>query len=308
MTFPFPPSVYDEVHHRDDRVFLFPRRPFGDSSYSIRVKFDGGVVEFDGTVPEFLPASVAPLAGKVLRAKPSTIFAMGTEGGYAVPPREFTLVFGRARDDVHVPVGPNDPYVRRVHGKFVCDGRDWWLHNEGYLPIQARDALLLQGNRLILARGYTPLLIRSGQGRSHLLEAHVVDVPAPVQDAAPEDKTEFPEGYELSPAERTVLAALAQRYLRGDEKKPQPVSWQQVADDMNRTVPGQAWTRKKAEHIVARVRERLADDPRAPVPGLRREEGIGEPVGNTLNHNLIQALLLRGTLRPDDLRLLNDSE
>lgn len=251
---------------------------------------------------------MAPLAGKVLKAKPRTIFAVGTDGGYAVPPREFTLLFGRARDDVHVPVGLNDPYVRRVHGRFAYDGRDWWIHNEGYLPIQAGDALLLHGNRLILARGYTPLLIRSERGRSHLMEAHVVDVPAPGQDAAPEDRTEFPEGYELSPAERVVLAALAQRYLRGDEKKPQPVSWQQVADDMNRTVPGRAWTKKKAERIVARVRERLAGDRHVPVPGLRREEGIGEPVGNTLNHNLIQALLMSGTLRPDDLRLLDDSE
>lgn len=272
------------------------------------MKFDGRVVEFDGLVPEFLPASVAPLAGKVLRAKPRTIFALGTDGGYAVPPREFTMIFGRARDDVHLPVGENDPYVSRVHGRLVCDGRDWWLHNEGYLPIQAGEELLLQGNRLILARGYTPLLIRSEQGRSHLLEAHVVDAPAPGQDAAPEDGTAFPEGYQLSWAERMVLASLAQRYLRGNEKKPQPVSWQHVADDMNRAVPGSAWTKKKAERIVARIRERLANDPRDPVPGLRREEGIGEPVGNTLNHNLIQALLMRGTLRPDDLRLLDDSE
>jgi hypothetical protein len=265
-------------------------------------------VEFDGLAPEFLPASVAPLAGKVLRARPSTIFVVGTDGGYAVPLRAFTLLFGRARDDVHIPVGPHDPYIRRVHGRFVCDGRDWWLHNEGYLPIQAGEALLLQGNRMILDRGYTPLLIRSEQGRSHLLEAHVVDLPVPAREAAPEDGTEFPEGHDLSPAERVVLASLAQRYLRGDEKKPQPVSWQQVADDMTRTVPGTRWTKKKVEHIVAKVRMRLADDPRDPVPGLRWEEGAGGPVGNTLNHNLIQALLLRGTLRPEDLRSLNDSE
>jgi hypothetical protein len=255
-------------------------------------------------MPEFLPASAAPLAGKVLKAKPGTIFALSADGGYAVPPREFTLLFGRSRDDVHVPVGPNDPYVRRVHGKLTCDGRDWWLHNDGYLPIQAGDALLLQGNSLVLARGYTPLLIRSEQGRSHLLEVCVVDLKPPGREADPEDGTQFPQGYELTPAERVVLAALAQRYLRGHEKKPQPVSWQQVADDMNRTVPGQKWTKKKAEHIVARIRERLADDPHAPVSGLRREEGIGEPVGNTLNHNLIQALLLTGALRPEDLRLL----
>lgn len=272
------------------------------------MKFDDRVIELDGLVPEFLPASAAPLTGKTLKAKPGTIFALGEDGGYAAPPREFAMLFGRARDDVHIPVGLNDPFVSRVHGQFTCDGRDWWLRNDGNLPIQAGDSLLLKGNRVILSRGYTPLLIKSSRSRSHLLEAYVVDALAPGRDAAPEDGTQFPEGYELSPAERTVLAALAQRYLRGDEKTPQPVSWQQVADDMNRTAPGRAWTKKKAERIVARVRERLADDPRAPVSGLRREEGIGEPVGNTLNHNLIQALLLTGTLGTEDLGLLSDLE
>jgi hypothetical protein len=37
-----------------------------------------------------------------------------------------------------------------------------------------------------------------------------------------------------------------------------------------------------------------------------REDGVGEPVGNTLNHNLIQALLRNTTLMPADLRLLGD--
>lgn len=272
------------------------------------MKFDDRVVELDGLAPEFLPASAAPLAGKALKAKPGTIFALGADGGYAVPPREFTILFGRSRDDVHIPVGLNDPFVSRVHGQLACDGRDWWLQNDGRLPIQAGDTLLLQGNRVVLSRGYTPLFIKSARNRSHLLEAYVVGSLTPGREAAPEDGTQFPEGYELSPGERTVLAALAQRYLRGDEIKPQPVSWQQVADDMNRTAPGGTWTKKKAERIVARVRERLADDPRAPVSGLRREDGIGEPVGNTLNHNLIQALLLSGTLSPEDLALLGGPE
>jgi hypothetical protein len=51
------------------------------------------------------------------------------------------------------------------------------------------------------------------------------------------------------------------------------------------------------------VRERLATGDH-PVPGLRREDGVAEPVGNTLNHNLILALLRSTTLLPADLHLL----
>lgn len=39
------------------------------------------------------------------------------------------------------------------------------------------------------------------------------------------------------------------------------------------------------------------------VEGLTREE-VGEPVGNTLNHNLIMELLRSTTLVPSDLNLL----
>ena len=39
--------------------------------------------------------------------------------------------------------------------------------------------------------------------------------------------------------------------------------------------------------------------------GVLRDDGIGEPVGNTLNHNLILALLETATLLPADLYLLD---
>jgi hypothetical protein len=51
--------------------------------------------------------------------------------------------------------------------------------------------------------------------------------------------------------------------------------------------------------------ERPAES-RDPIPGIRREDGVGEPVGNTLNHNLIQALLRSTTLMPSDLHLLGE--
>jgi hypothetical protein len=54
---------------------------------------------------------------------------------------------------------------------------------------------------------------------------------------------------------------------------------------------------KRVEHVIYRVRARLS---RAGVPGLTREE-VSNPVGNTLNHNLIQELLMTTTLVPMDL-------
>lgn len=55
------------------------------------------------------------------------------------------------------------------------------------------------------------------------------------------------------------------------------------------------------EHIIHAVRMRLSHDG---VPGLLRTE-VGEPVGNTLNHNLLQVLLTSTTLVPMDLALID---
>lgn len=55
------------------------------------------------------------------------------------------------------------------------------------------------------------------------------------------------------------------------------------------------------EHLVVGVRTRLSRDG---VAGLTRAE-IGEPVGNSLNHNLLRELLLSTTLVPPDLALLD---
>jgi hypothetical protein len=257
-------------------------------------------------MPQVLPRSTRSLASGVPEAPPGTIFALAADGGFAVPPRKFTLHFGRDKDDVHVPIGINDPYVSRLHGVLVGDGREWWVRNNGKLPIQLPGAaMLLSGHELLIEPGYTPLFIGSAKRRAHLLEIHVVGARA--GDAGGDHHgraTKAPDVYDLSLVERLVLTALAQRYLR-QERYPQPVSWSQVADDLNRLPDGREWTPKIAAHIVGAVRERLAEGP-DPVPGIRREDGVGEPVGNTLNHNLIQALLSSTTLMPSDLHLLGE--
>src|SRR5262249_50702427 len=225
--------------------------------------------------------------------------------GFAVGLRKFTVHFGRATDNVHVPVGTGDDWVSRLHGIFVCDGGQWWLRNQGRRPIHLPGAdMVLCGHELPMTAGYTPLTIDTPSRRSHLLEVYVT---GPFSDGAEGDadaSTRESDAYDLSLVERLVVTALAQRYLR-QERYPQPVAWQQVADDLGRAIPQRAWTPKGAEHIVAGIRKRLSGG-RRPVPGLLREDGIGEPVGNTLNHNLIQALLNNATLLPEDLYLLGE--
>jgi hypothetical protein len=262
-------------------------------------------VKAEDFVPQVLPASMRSLAGGVPSAPPGTIFVLAAEGGFCVPPRKFTLHFGRAKDDVHVAVGTSDPHVSRPHGMLLCDGREWWIRNTGKLPIQfPGDTMLLSGHEQPMEPGYTPLIIGSPARQSHLLEVHVVASRAANGHGGPHLATTPPDVYDLSPVERLVLTALAQRYLR-QERYPQPVSWKQAADDLNRVPDGREWTPKAAAHIVSALRERLATGP-MPVPGIMREDGVGEPVGNTLNHNLIQALLKNTTLMPADLHLLGD--
>lgn len=262
-------------------------------------------MEIEDFGPQVLPTSTPRLSDTVPAAPAGSIFVLAAEGGYAAPPRRFALRFGRGRGEVHVVVGTQDPYVSRLHGLLSCDGREWWLRNEGRLPIHLpEEIMLLSGHRLPLGPGYTPMFINTPANRSHLLEAYVVGPAGRLGEELPSQPTQGPEVYELGEDERLVLVVLAQRYLR-QERYPQPVSWKQVAEDLNRVCEYRVWTPKMAAHVVGGVRERLATG-RARVPGLLREDGIGEPVGNVLNHNLIRALLKNTTLLPADLRLLEE--
>jgi hypothetical protein len=251
--------------------------------------------------PGPLPPSVGGLAGQVPSAPPGSIFVLAAGGGFAAPPTDrFEVVFGRREPDVHVCVGPDDPRMSRLQGRLIRAGAQWWLRNDGKLPIRLpQSRFLLSGNELPLGEGYSPLFIRTSNRREHLLEVRVVggvDTFTGVPDDAP---TMAADTWRINDTERVVLTALALRYLR-QEPHPQPRSWHQVAADLNNAAATHSdWTEKKAATVVVKVRERLSRY----VGGLRLEDW-GDPAGTMVNHQLVQELLRTTTLRPPDLRLL----
>lgn len=251
---------------------------------------------------QVLPAGTRSLVDKVPPAPPGTIFVLAEDGGYAVPPRTYALLFGRDSDQVHVAVGMNDPCVSRKHGVFTCAGREWWVRNTGSLPIELPGSILLTGHERRIDPGFTPLIIRSSKRQSHLVEIRVTDNGSPGAVCGAGAATRRPEDvYELTLQQRMVLTALAQRYLVQD-RYPQPLTWQQVATCLNDApVVGRAWTARAVEAMVGGVRKQLSQE--KGVAGLTREE-VGQPVGNMLNHNLIMELLRTATLVAQDLSLL----
>lgn len=242
-------------------------------------------------------------------APPGTLVVVGPEGGYAVPPRRYTLLFGRDRDDVHVPVGIDDPMVSRRHGVFTCTGAEgeWWLHNTGRLPIEMPNGtLLLNGHWRAFAPGYAPLVINASTRRSHLLEVRLIGESQQAPHSTTKAPTESPETvYELSAQERLVLTALARRYLEGHDDYPLPLTWEETARlATSSPYSTRTWTNRTVANTVEDVRERLH---RRGVRGLLRAE-VGEPVGSTLSVNLIRELLKTATLSAEDLALLAPEE
>lgn len=250
----------------------------------------------------FLPVNTGSLCRGLPPARPGTLFVLGERGGVCVQPEARPqVIFGRNEPEVHVCVGHGDPSVSRQHGVISHDRRRWNIRNAGHLPLRLPGShLLLSGHEEPLATAYTPLFIRSDTGREHLLELRVAGTPLPTEAAADAASTRHDPVWELSETERLVAVVLAQRYLR-HEAFPQPLSWHQVAEQLSALQPDQRWSAKRAEHLLARLRERLTTHA---VTGLTRDE-VGEPVANTLNHNLITELLLSATLVPPDLRLLD---
>lgn len=253
-----------------------------------------------------LSADTGSLSRGLPPSPAGTLFALGERGGIVVEPAaSLMVIFGRNEPEVHVCVGLGDRAVSRQHGLLRREAGRWSVRNTGQLPIRMPGShLLLSGQEEPLPTAYTPLFIRSSPGREHLLEVRVSSalISAPLTEDS-SASTRHAVVWELSEHERLVAVVLAQRYLR-HEAYPQPLSWSQVAQQLTELRPDQKWTAKRAEHVLGRVRKRLAD--RA-VPGLTRDE-IGEPIGNTLNHNLITELLLSTTLVPPDLRLLDHNE
>ncbi len=238
---------------------------------------------------------------------PGTLFLLSAHGGMRVlPDAGFTLRFGR--DDTeraHVCVGRGDDAVSREHGFFRHDGRRWRLHNVGRLPIVLPGSqLLLSGHDVPLPAAYTPLFIRTDTGREHLLEVRVTRrETAPLPTAAASQETRAPRVYALDERDRLVLVVLGQRYLR-HEPDPQPLTWAEAAQDLADARPGERWTERIVQHRVRDVRLQLSA---RGVRGLVEAE-VPPPLGNSLNHNLIMALLGSATIVPPDLRLLRSAD
>lgn len=253
----------------------------------------------------FLPASFGSLAGEIPPAPVGTLFVLGAAGGFVSSPHPgFAVMFGRNETDVHVCVGAGDPQVSRLHGRLTYHGHEWWIRNEGRVPIRLpRSTLLVAGQEVPLAEGYIPLFIRTAPQREHLIEVRIVGRSRTGASARPSDETVPRQSWEINDTERLVLTALAQRYLRQDAH-PQPLSWRQVDAELNTLAGREEWRHNRAANVVAAVRRRLT---KAGVPGLTLDD-VGDPVGNALNHNLIQELLESTTLMPPDLRLLSTTE
>lgn len=250
-----------------------------------------------------LPPNHDSLAFGVPAAKAGTIYALAITGGITVSPKEGrTLLFGRNRPEVHVCIGEDDRRVSRQQGELTHHADRWWVRSTGRVPLRLPGSrLLFPGDEpLPLAAGYTPLFVRGSGRREHLMELFVAGPEAHRAVPRHDETTEPPKTWKLSAAERLALIVLAQRYLY-HEAYPQPLTWSQAAEHLADLQPGGGWRPKKVEHLVAGVRARLSQ---AGVTGLTREE-VGEPVGNTLNHNLVRELVESTTLVPPDLRLLD---
>ncbi|MDL5159013.1 FHA domain-containing protein [Actinomycetospora termitidis] len=251
---------------------------------------------------ELLPPETHSLARGIPESPEGTLFVLGDRGGIRVDPEtRFEVLFGRNEPEVHVCLGADDPGISRRHGLLSWSPQGWSLRNTGVVPIRFPGSrLLLSGHEEPLGSSYTPLFIRTEAKREHLLELRVATRPPRGEKAKVDDPTRRPTTWELSEHERLLLTALGERYLR-HEPHPQPNTWKDTYLLLEDLDPDYGWTTKKAEHDVARVRERLT---RAGVVGLTRDE-VGEPAGNAINHNLLLELLVSTSLVPPDLRLLD---
>lgn len=211
-----------------------------------------------------------------------------------------TVAFGRNEDEVQLVVGGDDPWVSRRQGVLTWSDGRWWVRNVGKLPIRIGDQLLFTDEEPVpLSTGFTPLFVHGTPGREHLVEVFVSDG-AQGRRRWADEATKGPVTWPLSPDERIALVVLGQRYLY-QEPHPQPLTWQATAAQLTELQPDRAWRQRRVEELVLAVRKRLSA---GGVAGLTREE-VGEPVGNTLNHNLLVELLRSTTLRPVDVEVLD---
>lgn len=266
----------------------------------VEVEMDSKVAPAGG---EWLSENHGSLAFGMQASPPGSISALSVTGGITLRPKEGrTLLFGRNRPDVHVCIGEDDRRVSRQHGLLTHRQGRWWVANMGRMPIRLPNSQLLfsESEQVPLATGYTPLFVRGSEHREHLLELFVVGPDGDRPVSRPGELTEKPRTWRLTADERLVLVVVGQRYLL-HEAGPRPLTRQQAADQLADLQPDRGWTAKKVEHAVTEVRNRLSV---AGVYGLVREE-VEEPVGNSLNDNLMKELVLSTTLVPPDLALLD---
>lgn len=250
-----------------------------------------------------LPQGHDSLARGVTRPVPGAVHALALGGGYAVGPSEGrTVYFGRNRPLVHVCLGEDDQQVSRRQGELTFHGGRWWLRNTGRRPIRLPRSqwLFAEEAAIPLVEGYTPLHVPGSSEREHLLEIFVAGPDGGQPRSRHAVDTDPPRAYSLTPEEQLILVILGQHYLL-HEPSPKPLTWKEAALLLTDLQPDKSWTAKKVEHRVSVVRDRLS---RRGVPNLTREE-VGEPVGNTLNDNLLRELVRSTTLRPQDLELLD---
>lgn len=232
-----------------------------------------------------------------------TVSVLSLVGGVTFRPKDGrTIFFGRNRPLVHVCIGENDRRISRRDGTLVCDGHRWWVSNEGGQPIRiAESQLLFRGqDPIALDSGYTPLFIRGTARREHLLEIFVTDAERSVPGPLHLHDTCNPTPYPLTDEERLVLIVLAQRYLRY-ERNTQPWTREATANLLAEMQPQAQWKLRRVDDVVAAVRQRLTG---RGVKGLQAKD-LPQPIGNMLNHNLIQELMLSGTLVPRDLERID---
>lgn len=253
-----------------------------------------------------LPRDVS-LARGCPPAPVGTLFVQGVYGGMRVEPDAgFPVVFGRNEPEVHVCVGPDDTNVSRRQGRITRDGSRWILSNIGAPMIRFPDSSLIgHGQQAVLPMAYTPLFIHT-RAREHLLEVRVAaGSPPPAGTAETYSATTGrPDKWDLTDRQRLVLVCLGQRYLR-QEPQPQPMAWEDVATKLRDLEPDKDWNWRKAAGLMDRLRAWLSSPERGTrrVAGLRADE-VPQPIGNTLNHNLIMEMLVTTTITTDDLELI----
>ncbi|MQY23897.1 FHA domain-containing protein [Nocardia macrotermitis] len=256
-----------------------------------------GVQRFPRTHHNLLKGG-RPVAGTI------SLLSLG-DGAIFTPDPGREVLFGRNRPVMDLCVGEDDLRVSRHHGTILRSGTRWIIKNLGGQPIRIADSYLLyqDAEPIPLATGYTPVYIRGSEQREHLLEIFVTGPQR--HDPIPKHRDDTDPGvpHHLTDRERLVLVVLGQRYLR-QEHHPQPLTRDATAEQLIDLQPDADWKRRRVDTVVTDVRHRLSA---WGVDGLD-PENMPQPIGNILNHNLIQELMRSGTLSPADLALIEEPE